>query len=239
MSTSLEDRFTAVGQAGSREDLLNELVRFTRWLGFETVSATAVTDDAGEVEFVAIDNTPASYFESFACVENGRCDPVMQHCRRARIPIVWNQETYTSRGLGAKWEHQAQFGYQTGIALALHMPAGRHFFLGVDRDQALPASQREVTRMAADLQLFAVHALDSAVRVLFPPTPAAGSPRMTARELDCLRWTMDGKTAWEVGRILGISEQTAVRHLSNASRKLDCVNKHQAVVKALRLGLLR
>ena len=36
----------------------------------------------------------------------------------------------------------------------------------------------------------------------------------------------------------GIAEQTAVRHLFNASKKLDCVNKHQAVLKALRLKLI-
>lgn len=39
--------------------------------------------------------------------------------------------------------------------------------------------------------------------------------------------------------ILAISEQTVVRHLGNASRKLGCVTKHQAVVKALRRGLRR
>ena len=53
------------------------------------------------------------------------------------------------------------------------------------------------------------------------------------------RWTMEGKTAWELSRILGISEQTVVRHLNNATHKLNCVNKHHAVVKALRLGLIR
>ena len=43
---------------------------------------------------------------------------------------------------------------------------------------------------------------------------------------------MEGKTAWEVGTILGISERTAVLHLQNAMRKLESVNKHQAVLKA-------
>ena len=76
-----------------------------------------------------------------------------------------------------------------------------------------------------------------AVLVMEPP-PTYDVP-LTPRELEALRWTMEGKTAWEVGEILGITEQTAVRHLNNATRKLDCVNKHHAVVKAMRLGLLR
>jgi DNA-binding CsgD family transcriptional regulator len=42
--------------------------------------------------------------------------------------------------------------------------------------------------------------------------------RLTPRELECLRWTMEGKTAWEVGTILSISERTAVLHLNNAHR---------------------
>lgn len=62
--------------------------------------------------------------------------------------------------------------------------------------------------------------------------------RLSPRELEALRWTMAGKTAWEVGVILGISEQTVVRHLGHAAQKLGCVNKVQAVVRALQLGLI-
>jgi DNA-binding CsgD family transcriptional regulator len=93
--------------------------------------------------------------------------------------------------------------------------------------------------MVADLQLFAVYAQDVALRVLVPPSPQPDFPSLTPRELEALRWTMEGKTAWEVGAILGISERTAVLHVNNATHKLGCVNKHQAVLKALRLGLIR
>jgi len=58
------------------------------------------------------------------------------------------------------------------------------------------------------------------------------------RELDVLKWTMEGKTAWETATLLGIAEQTTTHHISNAMKKLDCVNKQQAVVRALRLGLI-
>ena len=155
------------------------------------------------------------------------------------MPIIWNQDTYTSVGEGEQWEMQARYGYRTGIALALHLPEGRHFVIGVDRDQPLPALPAEVARMPAYLQLFAVHAQDAALRVLLPPTPQPDVPMLTARELERSRWTMDGKTSWEVGAILGVSEQTAARHLYNATQKLGCVNKLQAVVKAMRLGLIR
>ena len=95
-----------------------------------------------------------------------------------------------------------------------------------------------MTRIVAELQLFAVHAQDAAFRIFAPPPPLADAPVLTPRELEALRWTMDGKTAWEVGAIMNISERTAVLHLQNAMHKLACINKHQAVLKAIRLGLL-
>ena len=75
-------------------------------------------------------------------------------------------------------------------------------------------------------------------RVLSPAAKDLNRPNLTPRELEALRWTMEGKTAWEVGAILGISERTAVLHVNNAMHKLDCASKHQAVLKALRLGLI-
>lgn len=236
----LESGFTSILKTRTRDEFQQEIVGFTKRLGFDTVSATVVIDHLlGEAEFITVDNTPRGYRESFVNRENGRVDPVMQHCKRHSMPIIWDQQTYVAKGLVDKWEEQARFGYRYGIAMALHMPEGRHFFLGVDRDRPIPPNTSEVTRLVADLQLFAVHAQDAAQRILTPAPTSPGAPSLTPRELETLRWTMEGKTAWEVGALLGISERMAALHVNNATHKLDCVNKHQAVLKALRLGLIR
>ncbi len=231
--------YTSVLKASSREEFRDEVVRFTRRLGFETVSAIAVVDQGlGKSNFIHVDNTPAEFSESYYDPVMQRSDPVMQHCRRQSVPIIWNQETYVERGLGELWEEMAQFGYHTGIAMALHLPDGKHFLFGVDREDALPSDGEELQRLVADLQLFAVHAQDAALRLLLPLAQQPERPNLTPRELDTLRWTMDGKTAWEVGAVLGISERTVVFHVTNAMHKLGCINKQQAVLKALRLGLI-
>ncbi len=236
----LQDGYQSVLEAKTRDEFLGQLVRFTRGLGFDTVSATTIIDHfLGESEFIAVDNTPSGYVDAFEDAGMARADPVMQHCKHHSVPIIWNQATYVAAGVGDKWDAQARFGYRTGIAMALHMPQGRHFFLGVDRDQSLPGDRMELTRIVADLQLFAVHAQEAAARILTPAPAEPEHPNLTPREIETLRWTMDGKTAWEVGNILGISERTAVLHVNNATHKLGCVNKHQAVLKALRLGLIR
>jgi DNA-binding CsgD family transcriptional regulator len=56
---------------------------------------------------------------------------------------------------------------------------------------------------------------------------------ISARELDCLKWTAAGKTAWEASVILGISERTVRFHLNMAREKLKCATTTQAVAKAV------
>jgi DNA-binding CsgD family transcriptional regulator len=231
--------YSTVLQATNRDEFRDEVVRFAQQMGFNTVAAVTVVErGAGGTDFISVDNTPAPFFATFRDAVLMRRDPVMQHCRRQSVPIVWDQDTYTAQGLGELWEQQAQFGYRTGIAMALHLPEGKHFVLGVDRDQSLPKDPVELQRLVADLQLFAVHAQEAALRLLLPQVQQPEKPALTPRELEALSWTMEGKTAWEVGAILGISERTAVLHINNAMHKLGCVSKHAAVLKALRLGLI-
>lgn len=234
----LPSDFRSVLEATDRESFRASVVRVAERLGFSTVSAIAVVDRGGASEFISVDNIPDRYNEAYVDREAWRRDPVMQHLKRHSVPILWNQSTYIDRGAADLWEEQAPFGFRTGVAMALHLPFGNHFVLAVDRDEALPSDEGELTRVVAHLQLFAVHAQDAAFRVLVKAEHRPETPKLTPRELEVLRWTMEGKTAWEVGAILGISERTAVMHVSNAMRKLECGTKHQAVVKALRLGLI-
>lgn len=235
----LHGDYLSVLEARDHDQFRSVVIRFAQQLGFETVTAVVAVDrpELG-TEFVAVHNTPLAFEQTFENVSIGRRDPVMQHCRRQTVPIIWSQKTYLEGGAIELWDAQAQFGYRNGIAMSLHLPEGRHFTMGVDRDQDLPSDRAELTRIVADLQLFAVHAQDTAMRVLVSEALQPERPALTPRELDVLRWTMDGKTAWETATLLGIAERTTVQHLQNAMKKLNCNSKHQAVLKALRLGLI-
>lgn len=236
----LNDQFTSVLAAGSVEDFHERVLRFSRWLGFDFMSAfVAVDKQAGGTDFHCIDNAPEAYRPTFEDNNYNHRDPVMRHCKHFATPIIWDQRTYIDSGTMDKWERQAPFGYRAGIAMALHLPDGKHFMIGVDRDQEIPRHRPERQRMALDLCAFGAFAQEAAVRLFLPPTTARQVfARLSARELEALKWAAEGKTAWEVGRILGISEQTVVRHVNSATQKLACVNKVQAVARALRLGLI-
>ncbi len=68
--------------------------------------------------------------------------------------------------------------------------------------------------------------------------PSLPTEPLSGRELDCLRWAAEGKSSDEIAVILDISAHTVVSYLKNALRKLDAVNRMQAIARACRLGLI-
>ena len=116
------------------------------------------------------------------------------------------------------------------IVLALNKRRGETAFLGINSAEALqrPAGYDALLRECRILaNYFHGHVLrmngyDTDQEIL-----------ISARELDCLKWTAAGKTALEASIILGISERTVRFHLNAAREKLDCVTTTQAVAKAI------
>ena len=70
------------------------------------------------------------------------------------------------------------------------------------------------------------------------PYDATADSNLSHREGEVLAWLAEGKSDWEIGSILLISEKTVNFHVENAKRKLACGNRIQAAVRAVRLGLI-
>lgn len=64
-----------------------------------------------------------------------------------------------------------------------------------------------------------------------------GAP-LTGKEVACLEWCKEGKTNWEIGEILRISEKTVEFHLRNVMNKLEATNRIRAVVLAIKAGVI-
>lgn len=220
--------------------LENRLVKFANDLDFGIISgALFIEHAAGRVSSFHIGNTPEAFTSTFTSVSVGKRDPVMRRLKRLSAPFVYDQAMYAREDAGDLWDAQAAYGYKTGIAMALHLPGGKHFVMGVDRAEPLPSDDAAVTRMMADLQLLAVHAQETAVRLLVPQAQAVDRvPHLTERELEILKWTAAGKSGWAVGQILNISEHNVKYHVGKILVKLEVGSKHQAAAKAQALGLI-
>jgi LuxR family transcriptional regulator, quorum-sensing system regulator BjaR1 len=60
--------------------------------------------------------------------------------------------------------------------------------------------------------------------------------RLTCRERECLCWVSYGKSDWEIGEILSISEKTVNYHVENVKKKFGVATRLQAVAVAIRQG---
>lgn len=61
---------------------------------------------------------------------------------------------------------------------------------------------------------------------------------LTKREREVLAWVAQGKSAWEIGKILNIAKRTVDEYAATAYRKLGAVNRAQAVAIAVRDRLI-
>jgi LuxR family quorum-sensing system transcriptional regulator CciR len=58
-------------------------------------------------------------------------------------------------------------------------------------------------------------------------------PRLTPRQRDCVVLVAQGKSDWEIGRLLGISESTVHKHIEDAKRRFGVSTRIQLVVRSL------
>jgi DNA-binding CsgD family transcriptional regulator len=61
---------------------------------------------------------------------------------------------------------------------------------------------------------------------------------MTSREIEILKWLSRGKSTWEISVILSRSERVIFWHIDNLMKKLDAVNRTQAVAIAMQQQII-
>src|SRR6185369_13923042 len=58
-------------------------------------------------------------------------------------------------------------------------------------------------------------------------------PQLTPRQRDCVVLVAQGKSEWEVGQLLGISDSTVHKHIEDAKRRFCVSTRIQLVVRSL------
>lgn len=112
------------------------------------------------------------------------------------------------------------------------MEAGASAFVGKDAPAA------EVVRAARHAAVSPRSFLCSALAGAMMRRMSAESTRLSTREHDVLLLLADGANAAAIGRRLYMSESTVKSHIARIYQKLGAQNRAQALVKAMRIGLL-
>jgi DNA-binding CsgD family transcriptional regulator len=161
-------------------------------------------------------------------------DPILAHLQARSDPIVWDQLTY---GQPELYDLFAANHICSGIAVAVETASSKRLFIGFSGEER---SLRESPHVAGQLAaLMLGSSLAASVGAGSTKTSASGiAPTcpLSTRELEVLRWVRDGKSSWDIGAILGISEETVSLHAKNINKKLGVRSRMQAVLLAARSG---
>lgn len=71
-----------------------------------------------------------------------------------------------------------------------------------------------------------------------PTATSQATRHITDRQLQCLAWVQEGKSATDIGSILGLSGRTVEKHIIKICGHLGVKTRVQAVVRARELGLI-
>lgn len=179
-----------------------------------------------------IDNYPEDWVEELVDRAYATDDPVHLASRRANTGFGWFELPKLIR---IERRHRTilsrsrHFGLGAGFTIPANVPGepSASCSFAVRTGVELPAGRLPTT------EAIGAHALNAARRLRQCPAPPP-RPRLSRRELECLRLVAMGKTDWEAARILGLSIETTRQYVKRARAAYDVVSRTQLVVRGLR-----
>ena len=232
-----EDYIDEVSRLKTQFDVFRFMKRLTeayRCRAFMVVNLPPVTSFELQSNSV-INNWPAELLSIYDQEALLPTSPVLQRLRTSTLPFVYEVSTSPNRDEGKSQLVVALFE-RFRMTRFIYLPA--HDVSGVRGAVSLAGDRELFSREEIkDLLYIAIHVFDRLAEIRNLDVRVVDA--LTDREIDCLNWTAAGKTSAEIAEILTLSEHTVNHYLNRATKKLDTVNRTQAVAKALRVGLIK
>lgn len=211
-------------------NLLGDAARELGFAHFALLDHASLSQSAPGL--VRLHDYPDAWVDELQQLAGELQDPVHLASRRTHAGFVWCELESLVR-LNRR--------HRTILERSRHHGLGGGFTVPANVPGEPAASCSFVVRIGSDLpaarlpcaELVGVHAL-RAMRRLRPRRQPAPPPRLSRREVQCLRLVALGKTDWEIARILGISVETARQYVKRARAAYDVVSRTQLVVLGLR-----
>ncbi|MHB0790560.1 LuxR family transcriptional regulator [Bradyrhizobium sp. 5.13L] len=187
---------------------------------------------------LVISTYPSSWTSHYIEQQYHRFDPVIIQSVRRDKAFEWGL------GLGPEvhsvparqlFEEAARFGIRCGFTVPIHESGVAIAAVTFAANERAASFRRSVRRHARILPFMATVFHAHAERKLRACDQIDGVS-LSRREIDCLNWAAQGKSSWEIGRILGISHYTVAFHLDNARTKLGVRSTIQAVARFVAAG---
>lgn len=230
-----------IDRAVTPQEICDGLTRFTGRFGLESMIAGTMPSPRDrrrqQEQHLLLSGFPDGWMDRYLSENYVHIDPVIRRIQSDLTPFEWSQALpfvssenarKAERMFGEAREHRLGAGFAVPMITLDGAIAAISF--GGERIDLPP----EAPGMISMISSFAIgRAIELRSRDV-----RRRDASLTPREIECLKWAADGKTEWEIGVILSISEHTADKHLANAQRKLGAANRAQAIANAMRLRLI-
>ena len=212
-------------------------LNFVRNLGYKFCGFSITSNSVGaEASTVNLNNFPHEWNTQYEKNNATQIDPVVAHCNHSTLPVLWSEELFSKAPW--LWRLLQQQGLQHGWSQAIHdEESGLRSILSLARSHC-PISAFELYEHLGFSVFISrhLHALAIGMQPKKPARPQV--PPLSRRELEVLKLSADGKTAYEIARILSLSERTVNFHVHRTIEKFGVNNKIAAVIAAARSGAI-
>lgn len=232
----------ALGKAKTIEDIHAVCARFTQELGFDFfLFGARFPTSFVKPTTVIVSGYPDDWGPWYRGRQYERSDPIVQHCVRHITPLSWDtgQRLVDADAVAQAFMNEARdLGLRRGVSFPLHGSHGEKIVFSLASGQDTRDTQQSIFNAVPFAPSLLAHIHEAIRAILDGPDITAQHIQLSAREKECLLWSAEGKTAWEISQILRISERTVVFHLNNAAEKLGVINRQQAVARGISLGII-
>lgn len=243
MSLDLTQTWTILGwleQAINAQDIEACLLDYAARLGLTTLFAgwvpgLNVTRAKDIPSMIFFQKFPIAWADRYNKQNYVFHDPVVQRLQSDCNLFSW-AEAYSScpssRDVRLIRGEASEFGLADGLVVPIQSVDGAHaaFSFGGER---LQMSKEDAAAFA-----FVTNFAAGRLLTIKSRRKIGKQLKITPRETDCLLWSAEGKTDWEISIILGISRSTVLKHMASAREKLGAMNKAHAIAIAMRTNLL-
>lgn len=236
-SSTRQKILTSLRAADSVQALYENGYEFAKALGFERfIYAVRVPVTFSQPYVFALNGFPSGWLEAHQELGYLENDPVVAHISKTFKPFFWDELTQRVGLDDEFFEHAKSYNLNSGLSMPIRGDKGEIAVMNVATSKLIDDDELYRDELMVAMQWY-LPRLHERVHELVLDQPQSGfDVNLTKREQSCLRWVGDGKTSWEIGKILNISERTVVFHLKNATTKLQASNRQEAFAKALRFG---
>ncbi|WP_449472607.1 helix-turn-helix transcriptional regulator [Sphingobium chungangianum] len=225
-----------VSDTGALAMLLAEMTKRMRFAHFALTHHANILDAPHTI--IRLHDYPEPWVDYFDKNRLGQSDPVHRASHRTSAGFPWNRVPHLIQMtpgdhqlLDTARDHGLVDGFTVPANIVGEATGSCSFAIGPGDE--LPTDTLQLA------QLVGIAAFEASRRIwLAGSKPPGPRPRLTDRQRDCLIWAARGKTAWESSRILGISEETVVRHLKQARDRYGVEKQTSLLIRALFDGII-